>query len=177
MTPDPSPLWIFAYGSLMWRPDFPFAERHRASLAGFHRALCIWSHHYRGTPEAPGLVFGLAPGGTCLGVAFRIAADHRDATLTAVRARELVTQVYREVVVDVSLADGRTVTAVTYAADVAHAQYAGPLDVSEAVRTVRSAHGISGPNLAYVTSTQAHLLDLGVEDPELSALCDALADP
>lgn len=171
----PAPLWIFAYGSLMWRPDFPVAERHRATVTGLHRALCIWSHHYRGTAAEPGLVFGLAPGGACTGVAFRVAAAHAHATLAAVRARELITNVYREVVVPVGLADGRTVEALAYAADTAHAQYAGGLDAAAMLRTVRSAQGFSGPNLAYVLNTQAHLLDLGVDDPALTALCATLA--
>jgi glutathione-specific gamma-glutamylcyclotransferase len=177
MAADPEPLWIFAYGSLMWRPDFTFAERHRASLDGYRRALCIWSHHYRGTPAAPGLVFGLAPGGTCLGVAFGIAAEHRAATLAAVRARELVTHVYREVTVSVGLADGRTVSATTYIADVGHAQYAGALDEAAMLPIVRTASGVSGRNLAYVTNTRDHLRDLGVEDPDLTALCAALTAP
>ena len=83
-------LWIFAYGSLMWRPDFDYAERHRADL-GYRRALCIYSHHYRGTPDRPGLVFGLDRGGSCIGVAFLIASEERARTLEAVRLRELVT--------------------------------------------------------------------------------------
>ena len=174
MAADRLSLWIFAYGSLMWRPDFEFVERHRAALGGYHRALCIRSHHYRGTVERPGLVFGLDEGGACVGVAFHIAPDRAAATLEAVRRREMITGVYREIEVRVSLADGRSVSAVAYAADRNHAQYAGRLAARDILEIVRQSEGASGTNLDYVRNTQAHLLDLGVEDPDLAALCAEL---
>ena len=87
MTNDADDLWIFAYGSLMWRPDFAYDERAGARVYGYHRALCIYSHHHRGTAERPGLVLGLDRGGSCVGLCFRIAAGERAATLDAVRAR------------------------------------------------------------------------------------------
>ncbi|MCW6511375.1 gamma-glutamylcyclotransferase [Lichenifustis flavocetrariae] len=167
-------LWIFAYGSLMWRPDFTFVERQRAELSGYHRALCIWSHHYRGTVAKPGLVFGLDRGGSCIGVAFQIAPEAAAETLDAVRRRELITGVYREFVAPVALADGRTVDAVAYAADETHEQYAGRLDPEAILWVVAQAEGVSGANLAYVQNTQSHLLDLGVEDVGLTRLCAAL---
>ena len=68
-------LWVFGYGSLMWRPGFEHEERHSALLRGYHRAFCVYSHVHRGTPEKPGLVFGLDAGGSCRGVAFRVAAS------------------------------------------------------------------------------------------------------
>jgi gamma-glutamylcyclotransferase (GGCT)/AIG2-like uncharacterized protein YtfP len=87
---------VFAYGSLMWRPGFDFLERHNARLIGAHRALCVYSFVHRGTPEKPGLVFGLDRGGTCRGIVYRVARKHRDATIDYLRAREQVTMVYRE---------------------------------------------------------------------------------
>ena len=167
-------LWIFAYGSLMWRPDFPFRERHRAELFGYHRSLCIQSHLYRGTVEKPGLVFGLDRGGSCVGVAFLIEPEHVAPTLEAVRLRELVLGVYQEIEAPVLLSDGRTVTALAYAADHGHPQYAGQVPFDEVVRIVGERRGASGTNLDYVRNTQAHLLDLGVDDPTLTALCAAL---
>src|SRR5260370_33351035 len=88
-------LWVFGYGSLMWRPGFSYLERVLARLYGAHRALCVLSHVHRGTPERPGLVLGLDRGGTCRGIAYRTAAKHRGATVAYLRAREQVTAGYR----------------------------------------------------------------------------------
>src|SRR5262249_2283441 len=91
-------LWVFAYGSLMWRPGFEAPERAPARPSGAHRALCVWSHVHRGSPERPGLVLGLDFGGMCRGLAYRVAAAYRKATIDYLRAREQVTMVYRECV-------------------------------------------------------------------------------
>ncbi|GAC1507652.1 MAG: hypothetical protein NVS2B1_16790 [Bradyrhizobium sp.] len=90
-------LWVFGYGSLMWRPGFDFIERIPARLIGEHRALCVYSFVHRGTPEKPGLVLGLARGGACRSIAFRVADHNRAATLAYLRARKQVTSVYCEV--------------------------------------------------------------------------------
>ena len=175
---DPDdPLWIFAYGSLMWRPDFAFAERTKARLGGYHRSLCIASHHYRGTPERPGLVLGLDRGGSCLGVAFRIPDHARAATLAAVRARELISGVYRETTVQVVLADGRRPKAITYVADRSHDQYAGKLDPAAMLERVRAGIGQAGPNVDYVRNTHLHLAELGISDPMLAWLVESAEPP
>ena len=85
-------LWVFGYGSLMWRPGFEFIEQVPARLIGEHRALCVYSFDHRGTPEKPGLVLGLDRGGACRGVAFRIAEKHRADTLNADAFGRLVLQ-------------------------------------------------------------------------------------
>src|SRR5262245_2338593 len=90
---DNEVLWVFGYGSLMWRPGFPYLERHPARLIGLHRALCVYSYVHRGTPEKPGLVLGLDRGGACRGIAYRVAAAERDGTLSYLREREQVTSV------------------------------------------------------------------------------------
>ena len=170
MTPGTEELWIFAYGSLMWRPDFGFEEQRKARLFGFHRALCIYSHHYRGTPERPGLVLGLDRGGSCVGLCFRIADEAAAATLAAVRKRELVTSVYEEIAAPARLEDGHRRIAITYAARRDHPQYAGALPAEELSRLVAQGSGVSGSNLDYVRNTHRHLLDLGILDPTLAWL-------
>src|SRR5437762_12425077 len=112
-------LWVFGYGSLMWRPGFAFLERIPARLNGAHRGLCVFSHIHRGTPERPGLVLGLDHGGTCRGIAYRAATRDREATLAYLRAREQVTMVYRETHRPVMLLGNpeRRVTAVCFMVD------------------------------------------------------------
>src|SRR6201989_1474033 len=88
-------LWVFGYGSLMWRPGFEFIEQVPARLIGEHRALCVYSFVHRGTPEKPGLVLGLDRGGACRGIAFRVAEENRATTVASLREREQVTSVSR----------------------------------------------------------------------------------
>src|ERR1700704_6776340 len=121
-------LWVFGYGSLMWRPGFEFIEKVPARLIGEHRALCVYSFVHRGTPENPGLVLGLDRGGGCRGIAYRVAAARREATLAYLREREQVTKVYLETMRRVTLASGEA-NAVVYVVDRGHPQYAGRLDL------------------------------------------------
>ncbi len=168
-------LWIFGYGSLMWRPGFDFAERTLATVRGYRRALCVYSHVHRGTPEKPGLVLGLDRGGSCRGIAFRVAAASAEATITYLREREQVTMVYLERRLTAKLADGRVVEAVAYIVDRTHMQYAGALDLPTLERHVRQGIGISGANPDYVSATYAHMLQLGITDEVLSALTRCFA--
>jgi cation transport protein ChaC len=167
-------LWVFGYGSLMWRPGFPFLEQRRAVVRGFHRALCIYSHVHRGTAEQPGLVLGLDRGGSCLGLAFRVAAADAAETIAYLRAREQATAVYLERHLRVTFPDGESARAVTYVADRRHAQYAGRLSDADVLRLVRQGRGQSGANPEYVRNTHKHLIDLGVHDPLLTRLVTAL---
>ena len=170
-------LWVFGYGSLMWRPGFPYCERHAAHLYGYHRSLCVFSHVHRGTPDMPGLVLGLDRGGRCRGVAFRTGPAERAATLAYLREREQVTAVYLERHVRVRLDDGREVTAITYVADRGHPQYAGRLPVEDLLRLVRQGRGISGANPDYVQATHRHLIELGVSDKILAGIAERLSEP
>jgi cation transport protein ChaC len=172
-----SELWVFGYGSLMWRPGFAFAERAEAALIGAHRSLCIYSFHHRGTQQNPGLVLGLDEGGACRGVAFRVAPEHRDATTQYLRAREQVTDVYVEAMKPVSLLDGsgRELEALCFMVDRRHPQYAGRLSLERQAQLVRQAVGLAGANIDYVLNTVRHLEEVGIHDVELMALAARLA--
>ncbi|MBF9232780.1 gamma-glutamylcyclotransferase [Microvirga alba] len=169
-------LWVFGYGSLMWRPGFPFVESRHAQLSGYHRSLCVFSHVHRGTPDNPGLVLGLDRGGRCHGVAFRVVKEEAESTVHYLREREQVTAVYLERRLPVRLDDGRAVTALAYVADRKHEQYAGRLSFDAVLALVRQGHGVSGPNPDYVRSTHEHLLGMGVVDPLLHRITASLAD-
>jgi glutathione-specific gamma-glutamylcyclotransferase len=168
-------LWVFGYGSLIWKPGFPFAEQRRATLVGFHRALCIFSVRYRGTPAFPGLVFGLDAGGFCDGVAFRVASENVVATERYLRDREQVTGAYQAQRRLVELAhSGGEVRALCFIANRFHPQYAGGLPVAAQVRVVRASKGVSGLNADYVMSTADHLHDLGIRDRHVAHLASRL---
>ena len=170
MTEDRGDLWVFGYGSLIWRPGFDFEEKTLATVWGYHRALCVYSHVHRGAPERPGLVVGLDRGGACRGVAFRVAASAREATIAYLREREQVTLVYREANLPASLDGGRRASALAYIVEHRHPQYAGRLPLAELVRLVRQGVGVSGRNIDYVRSTHEHLAALGIEDRTLAAV-------
>ncbi|MHB2168366.1 gamma-glutamylcyclotransferase [Alsobacter sp. R-9] len=176
MTPDRGDMWVFGYGSLMWNPGFPFVERQQAILHGFHRSLCVYSYVHRGTPERPGLVLGLDRGGSCRGIAFRVAAEEAKAAHAYLTAREQVTSVYVEMWRRVRLLDGRTVAALSYAVDRAHEQYARALPRAQLLHHVRNGVGVSGRNPDYVRATQAHLAGLGIHDATLTWLVGELAE-
>jgi glutathione-specific gamma-glutamylcyclotransferase len=169
-------LWIFGYGSLMWRPGFDFLERRNARLVGAHRALCVYSFVHRGTPQKPGLVFGLDRGGNCRGIAYRVAAGKRSATIAYLRGREQVTLVYREAWRRVWLDDDPqlSVHALCYVVDRGHRQYAGRLSISEQLHYARQGHGRSGACRDYVLAATKELLRLGIHDGELEILADQL---
>ncbi|MGO4572241.1 gamma-glutamylcyclotransferase [Microvirga sp. 2TAF3] len=174
MQDDATDLWVFGYGSLMWRPGFPFVEQRHAHLHGYHRSLCVFSHVHRGSPEKPGLVLGLDRGGRCHGVAFRVAKEEAESTVHYLREREQVTSVYLERHLPLRLDDGHIVRALAYIVDRAHPQYAGRLSFDEIVRLVRNGKGISGINPDYVRSTHEHLVGMGVVDPLLQRVTQVM---
>jgi cation transport protein ChaC len=172
-------LWVFGYGSLIWRPGFAFLESVPARLIGAHRALCVLSHVHRGTPERPGLVLGLDQGGACRGIAFRVAAGAREDTIAYLRAREQVTGVYREVhrAVWLSGTPEQRVTALCFVVDRAHHQYAGRLTLEQQLHYVHQGHGQSGANRDYVLATVQALEALGCRDRDLHHLVERLRGP
>ncbi|MDB5632554.1 MAG: gamma-glutamylcyclotransferase [Tardiphaga sp.] len=169
-------LWVFGYGSLMWRPGFDFVEQAPARLIGEHRALCVYSFDHRGTPEKPGLVLGLDRGGACRGIAFRVAAKLRHDTIAYLRSREQTTHVYREVMRSVWLDNGARarVSALAYVVDRGHVQYAGRLSLTEQLHFVKQGHGRSGANRDYVLSTVKAIEAEGFRDEQLHRLAAML---
>src|SRR5713101_7319074 len=175
--PATGELWVFGYGSLMWRPGFAVLERVEARLIGAHRALCVYSFVHRGTPERPGLVLGLDRGGTCRGIAYSVPARDRGDTIAYLRAREQVTSVYRESVRPIWLKrrPERRVPALCYMVDRGHAQYAGRLSLEQQLHHVRQGHGQSGANRDYVIATVGALEQLGYRETDLHLLAERLA--
>ncbi len=169
-------LWVFGYGSLMWRPGFAYLEKGPARLMGLHRALCVFSFVHRGTPERPGLVLGLDHGGMCRGIAYRVAASARADTIAYLRGREQVTTVYVETMRQIELEDEsrRRVRALCYIVDRSHVQYAGRLTLAESLHHVRQGHGRSGPNRDYVLETVRALEGLGYRETDLHLLAQKL---
>src|SRR3984957_7245203 len=169
-------LWVFGYGSLMWRPGFDVLGRVPARLIGLHRALCVFSFVHRGTPEKPGLVLGLDRGGMCRGIAYRVAASKREKTIAYLRGREQVTSVYLETVRRIELEDEarRQVRALTYIVDPGHVQYAGRLSVEQSVPYVRQGHGRFGNNRDYVIETVRALEALGYRETDLHRIAELL---
>jgi len=162
--------WVFGYGSLMWRPGFPYAERSAATLHGRRRAFCIYSVHHRGTYERPGLVLGLAPGGATRGMAYRIAeADWPEAYAYLVE-REQPTETYIEARRHVRLAGGRRVEALVFLSDVLHQQWAGALSLQRQAELIAGATGRSGRNVEYLRDLVEHLREEGVHDHAMETL-------
>ena len=172
MTTGAHDLWVFGYGSLMWRPGFAYEEAQHARLTGYRRCFCIYSVYHRGTPERPGMVLGLDRGGACEGIAYRVAAPQAVETTRYLRAREQVNGVYREAHLPVQLITGehREVQALTYIVERAHPNYAGQLPLALQARLIHSARGRSGINLDYFISTLRHLVELGIRERELERL-------
>ncbi len=167
--PSGEDFWVFAYGSLMWRPGFEFLDRQPALLRGYHRAFCVISHHYRGTAEKPGLVLGLDRGGACRGRAFRVAAAEADHVIGYLHNREMITGVYdpRWLTVETPLGICR---AAAFVVDRNHEQYAGKLSARQTADYIAQGVGVMGTNLDYLRSTVAHLDELGIGDGALHRL-------
>jgi glutathione-specific gamma-glutamylcyclotransferase len=169
-------LWVFAYGSLMWRPNFQYEEASHALMEGAHRSLCVYSVVHRGVPKAPGLVLGLDKGGHCEGMAFRVPKRLAPETRAYLHRRENVTNTYSALMRPVKLLDGshRHINALCFMVKRYHPQYAGDLPIEKQAHLVRRSAGASGANIDYVVSTVAHLRALGVHDGRLELLMAVL---
>lgn len=167
--------WVFAYGSLMWRPEFDYIEVRTAVIRGWHRAMCILSTRYRGQPDAPGLVLGLDRGGSCRGRAFRVDAGRADEVKAILHEREMITNVYKPRILPARLDDGRVVDAYGFVARRDHPQYVSGLSPEQAARLIRDAYGAKGPCREYLENTVRHLDELGIRDARMHRLLQAVA--
>ena len=176
--PNTDDVWVFAYGSLIWRPCFAYVERVKATLAGYRRRFSVWTLIARGTPAAPGLALALEEGdGACHGVAYRLAPSNALAGLEALWAREMLTSIYRPRWLTVTV-DNCAVTAISFVVEKADAQYAGALPTAEQAAIIAAAHGKLGSCRDYLANTVAELAMLGIDEPGLTALLqevDAIA--
>ena len=165
----PGDVWFFAYGSLMWDPGFACAEARSALLYGYHRRFCVDSTVYRGTPQRPGLVLGLDAGGSCRGLAYRIAECRREAASRYLDRRELAEDIYLLRKVTLETAGGR-LGGYTLVVDRRTPYYARGIAAGEEVRRIATCRGERGSNAAYLEETIARLEALGVRDGGLIAL-------
>jgi len=185
------PVWVFAYGSLIWNPELEFDQRQCGVVHGYHRSLCMWSRLYRGTPQAPGLVLALDRGGSCQGVAYRIPAASVAEELTRLWKREMVTGAYEPRWLRVrpcgaamgaslgasaaGIPHSEHVTALGFVMNRVNGGYAGKLDRDTVIRTVCSARGERGSSAEYLFATVEALAAHGLEDTQLAALADEVA--
>jgi glutathione-specific gamma-glutamylcyclotransferase len=166
--------WVFAYGSLLWNPLFPFAEARIAILRGLHRRFCLYSLASRGTPQQPGLVLGLDRGGACTGVIYRLPAPLAMDELHLLWRREMVTGSYHPRWVQVRAGD-RQLHALTFVVRHAHPQYAGRLALDREAEVIASSKGAFGSSQDYLERTRVALVTHGIRDPYLESLAVKVA--
>lgn len=172
--PPRSAWWVFAYGSLLWNPLFPFEESRPATLNGRHRRFCLWSVASRGTSDQPGLVLGLERGGSCRGVAYRLPAHRAKDELMLLWRREMVLGAYHPLWVTVRCGHSPLV-ALAFVVDRHHRQYAGKLTLRKQVASLASAAGAFGSSADYLERARVALISHGVVDPYLERLAALVA--
>ena len=166
-------LWVFGYGSLMWSPGFRYRAKAPGFVFGYHRSLCILSTRYRGTRRKPGLVMGLCAGGSCWGMAFRVARVDVDRALRRLWKREMPRRTYQPRLVYARLHAGRPVRALAFLADPDHPSYIRELDLHGRARLVAQGIGQRGACIQYIRNTLEHMETVGVRDPHLQRVLDA----
>lgn len=162
-------IWLFAYGSLIWRPEGPALERQRARVHGYHRGLNLWSRIHRGTPEHPGLVLGLDRGGSCLGVAYRLPSEGLESQLMALWRREMPDDSYRPAWLGCRLADGRRIEALGFVLERERPNYAGQQPDTVIRQVFDHARGYCGSSRDYLANTLTALRARAMPDHRLEA--------
>lgn len=164
-----APLWIFAYGSLMWNPAVLFDDLRRARVGGFARRFCLVDEGGRGSTGAPGLQAALDRGPHCDGLVLRIPAGIVDRETEYLWRREMIAEGYRAVFVPAETAQG-PVEALTFVADHACDSIQPDLSHEEQVRMIATARGRLGTNREYLANVVAHFEAMGIDDPDVSRL-------
>jgi len=167
--PPNSDVWLFAYGSLIWNPIFKFVEQRIGTIYGWHRRFCLWVPRGRGTPENRGLVLGLDRGGSCRGIAYRIAAADVSSELPLLWRREMVVGSYIPRWVGVFDGD-QTLPAITFVINRLHRAYAGKISLETTINSIATASGELGPCADYLMQTVNGLMQVGIKDQPLLSL-------
>lgn len=162
-------VWIFGYASLIWRPEFETAEERSAKVHGWHRALAMRSRVNRGTPERPGLVFALVPGGSCQGRAYRIEQSRVEPELRRLWGREMPTGVYDPKWLACRTPQG-PVRALAFTLSRRSPNHTGALPDAELVEILRTANGRYGSTLAYLVETAKSLRTCGIRDRDVERM-------
>ena len=162
-------LWVFAYASLIWRPDFDVAEQHLARVHGWHRALKMWSRVNRGTVACPGLVFALLSGGSCHGAVLRVPRRQAEAVMHQLWAREMVTGVYDPKWLPSQTTTG-VVQALAFTLSRKSPNFTGELSVSQYRKIFAKACGRYGTTLDYANQTLRCLQQHDIHDAALHRL-------
>ena len=168
-------LWLFGYGSLIWRPDFDYAEQRPAKVHGWHRALKMWSRVNRGTPECPGLVFALLTGGSCRGMVFRIERHRVRDVMPPLWDREMVNAVYDPRWLPCHTPQG-PVQALAFTLSRRSPHYTGTLPMEQYRRIFAQAQGRYGSTQDYALDTYEGLRAVGIHDRALRRLIESAQD-
>lgn len=169
--PGSGDVWLFAYGSLIWNPLIHFVEKRVGAVKGYHRCFCLWSRTGRGTAAKPGLTLGLERGGSCHGVAYRIAEALAAHELEIVWRREMLTGAYAPRWLKLATAEG-PLHAIAFLINRTHNRYAGKLPEDKIIASIAEARGPLGACATYLFNTVAHLEELGIRDQRLIRLRD-----
>lgn len=168
--PDGEDAWVFGYGSLMWNPAINVVESRKAHVRGYHRTFCLTLGVGRGSVEAPGLMLAIDRGGSCTGVAHRIAADAVESELSILWLREMISGAYEPRWVNADIEGHKRTRVLTFVINRSHPRYEGALPETQVAQRIARAHGMLGTNREYLYRTVSHLAELGIDDGPLHSL-------